>query len=593
MNNTVCMAGPRAGRLAIAALFVLSASASHAVSFESESGEVKGSFDTTLSLGAAWRMQERDPALIGISNGGTSRSVLEDDGNLNYNKGGAIYSAVKATHEFDVDYQNYGVFLRGTYFFDPVNDDKNFLGPEARDRLTSDAKLLDAYVRGNFDVAGRGLGVRLGSQVVSWGESTFIPNGINVVNPVDVAKLRVPGAELKEGLIPTNMLWLSQEVTDTSTVELVWLANFDKTRIDPRGSFFSTNDYISDDGDNAYTGFGRRYDQHFPLASPLTSTGQAWIPRAADRMPSDHGQFGIALRQFAPQLSNAEFGVYYFNYHSRVPLISGIRGGTSSLAGAGTARYFVEYPENIHLYGLSVNTQGAGGIAWQGEYSYRPNQPLQLAAIEVLLAGLGATPNNVTGTTVLPVGAEVPGYRRVRMQQAQVSGTKAFSQAMGADQMVVVGEVGYTYLDLPDGVLFNGPGTHLPAPGSSTGTSNGSSQPDGYATKSSWGYRLLARWDYPNAIGAATLSPRLAFSHDVDGVSPTFNQGTRAATLGVSLGYKQNWQADLSYTGFFGGRTFSGTDTGTLPSGQNAFYASSANPLKDRDFLAVSVSYSF
>ena len=38
------------------------------------------------------------------------------------------------------------MFLRGT-FFDPVNDTKNFLGPEARDRMVSDADLLDAYVR--------------------------------------------------------------------------------------------------------------------------------------------------------------------------------------------------------------------------------------------------------------------------------------------------------------------------------------------------------------------------------------------------------------------------------------------------------------
>ncbi len=596
MNTPVHVVHLSPGRLALAMLMALSAGSAHAISFESESGEVKGSFDTTLSAGAAWRMQDRDPSLIGITNGGTSRSALEDDGNLNYNKGGVIYSAIKASHDFVLDYRNYGMFLRGVYFFDPANDTNNFLGPEARDRMVSDAELLDAYVRGTFDVAGRNLNVRLGSQVVSWGESTFIPNGINVINPVDVTKLRVPGAELKEGLIPTNMLWLSQEVTDRSSVELVMLENFDKTRIDPRGSFFSTNDYISDDGDNAYTGFGRRKDQHYPLVVPAGAnalTGQVWIPRAPDRMPSDHGQFGVALRQFAPEMGNTEFGIYYFNYHSRAPLINGIRGSASSLAGTGTARYFVEYPENIHLYGASVNTQGAGGIAWQGEYSYRPNQPLQLAAIEILLAGLGVTPNNVSGTSVLPVGTEITGYQRVRMHQAQVSGTKAFSQALGSDQMVVVGEVGYTYLDLPDGVLFNGPGTHLPAPGSSTSSSGGSSQPGGYVTRSSWGYRLVMRWDYSNAIGAATLSPRLAFSHDVDGVSPTFNESTKAATVGIGLNYKQNWQADISYTSFFGGRTFSGTDTSGVPTGQSADYASSSNPLKDRDFLAVSVSYSF
>jgi hypothetical protein len=45
---------------------------------------------------------------------------------------------------------------------------------------------------------------------------------------------------------------------------------------------------------------------------------------------------------------------------------------------------------------------------------------------------------------------------------------------------------------------------------------------------------------------------------------------------------------------FFGGNTFSGTDPNSpLPPGQTASYASSSNYLKDRDFLAISVSYSF
>ena len=36
-----------------------------------------------------------------------------------------------------------------------------------------------------------------------FGESTFIPGGINVINPVDVSQLRTPGAELrKQKLLP-------------------------------------------------------------------------------------------------------------------------------------------------------------------------------------------------------------------------------------------------------------------------------------------------------------------------------------------------------------------------------------------------------
>jgi hypothetical protein len=114
----------------------------------------------------------------------------------------------------------------------------------------------------------------------------------------------------------------------------------------------------------------------------------------------------------------------------------------------------------------------------------------------------------------------------------------------------------------------------------------------GYATQSSWGYRLAGNLSYPNAIGPATLVPRFVFAHDVRGVGPTFNQGTKAATLGLGLNYRQLWQADLIYTTFWGGRTYSGVDPAATGS-QPRSYATSANPLKDRDFVSLSVSYSF
>ncbi|MDH3309366.1 MAG: DUF1302 domain-containing protein [Gammaproteobacteria bacterium] len=660
MNTTVCVASRFPPRLILAFVMALTAGSAHAISFESESGEVKGSFDTTLSLGATWRMQDRDPSLIGITNGGTARDVNSDDGNLNYNKKGVVYSAVKATHDFDLSYRNYGMFLRGSYFFDPVNETKNFLGPVARDRMVDDVNLLDAYVRGTFDVGGRNLNLRLGSQVVSWGESTFILNGINAINPVDVSKLRVPGAELKEGLTPSNMLWASQEVSRSVTVEGFVLANWDKTRIDPRGSFFSTTDVLSDDGDKIFIGSGRRVDQHKPQALfgviPGFSDASApvWAPRSADRNPDDSGQFGLALRWFTPALNNTEFGFFAMNYHSRTPFLTAVRGAATvtgldaatagALAAGGCtpastlvnfnamlnalganpggnplgqgicvggaaplvqANYFADYPKDIHLVGLSFNTLGPAGIAFQGEYSYRSNQPVQLATTEIILAAGGLanniTSNGLTGAAantaaagVVP-GTEITGYRRVKMHQLQFTGTKAFGPTLGSEQLVILGEAGYNRQDLTDGLLFAGPGVFLPAVGSNTATTSGSTQPnmEGYATRSSWGYRLVGRLDYPNAIGAVTVSPRLAYAHDVEGVSATFNEGTKAGTLGVGFNYRQNLQADIAYTWFWGGRTYSGTDPGAVPAGQISTYASSANPLKDRDFLAVSLSYSF
>src|SRR5436853_7430148 len=104
---------------------------------------------------------------------------------------------------------------------------------------------------------------------------------------------------------------------------------------------------------------------------------------------------------------------------------------------------------------------------------------------------------------------------------------------------------------------------------------------------------MVMRLDYANARFGAPLSPRLAWAHDVRGVGPSFNQGTRALSVGLGFNFQQNLQADIAYTAFLGGRDYAGVDPVAVPAGQPAAFSSSANPLKDRDFIAIIVSYSF
>lgn len=616
--------------------------AAHAINLEF--GEVKGSLDTTVSLGATWSTEDPDKSLVGIANGGTSRSVNEDDGRLNYSSGSVISNAVKATHDLDLQYGAGGLFARTTYFYDAKADkDRDNFGPRGRDRLVSEIDLLDLFAYYNFKIGTRSASVRVGNQVVNWGESTFIANSINSINAVDVARLRTPGSELKEALLPVPMFWGSVSLTSNVSLESVWIWNFNEVQIDPRGSFFSTNDFISDDGDRAYIGSGRRNDQR--NASTGTVVSPVGLQRGTTQQPDNKsGQYGFALRYFADWLNSTEFGLYYLKYHNRAPVISGNRvsGAPSPSDPFGGARYFVEYPEDIELYGISFNTDGPLGIALQGEYSYRPNFPLQLASTELLLAALRRvnvidSADGVDPTTA-PVAAE--GFRRTRVHQAQMTGTKAFGPTLGANQFVLLGEAGVTFLDYDQDLLFNAPSVHLPscrntvnADGTPNtagiltvlGVSGGSCQEavgGGYADRTSWGYRAVARMDFENAIGAAQVSPRFVFSHDVNGTGPVFNQETKAITIGIGFNYLQRWQADIGYTTFFDGRNYRGTDPSALPamfgggalvpgqaaplasppfpvvtlpgdSSQSYDFDSSANPNEDRDFVAFSVSYAF
>ncbi|MEO7742215.1 MAG: DUF1302 domain-containing protein [Usitatibacter sp.] len=632
----------------VVAIALLGAAPAWALQFELPNG-IRANVDTTVSYGISVRTSERDPALIGIANGGTSRSANEDDGDLNFDKNKAFANLLKATVDAEVKWRNFGFFGRGSAYYDFDLHDSDKLGPVGRKRLGKDVVGLDGFVYGAFDLGGRNLNVRVGRQVISWGESTFIPNGINVINAVDVSKLRVPGSELKEAFIPTTGIWSSFQMTNAATIEGFYLTNHDKIRLDPRGSYFSNNDFASDDANRVILSFGRRRDEHTPPGNPvppgiptLSATAVAlygpydpaasvWAPRSADRPPSDDGQWGGALRYLAHEFNNTELGVYAMNYHSRIPFFSGIKGTTTSrltggpliapicataalraLCATGTANYFAEYPEDIKLYGVSFNTQGPFGVALQGEYSYRPNQPLQYATPELLLASLGL-PNLVTGFTqipgapagataaaLIPDGTYMQGWKRVKASQLQVTGTKSMPNILGASQGVLVGEAGFNWFhNLGSEVKFNGPAVFLPATafGAVLASAFSTQAPESFLTEFSWGYRLLGRLEYANALAGGNLSPRLAFNHDVKGVGPNFNQSVKSASVGVAWDYQRKWIVDLQYTGYFGGRTYCGTDVppagSAVTAGQSASWCSSANPLKDRDFASLAISYSF
>lgn len=580
-----------------------------AVQFELADGEVTGALDTTLSYGALWRVTGKDSRLLARAKGGDRNSANYDNGDANYDRGDLVSSIFRVSNDLDVNYKNFGAFVRVSSFYDHSIQNKDFdplLANQSviRNRLGHDYEIYDAYVRGKFNIVGKDVGVRLGKQVISLGESTFIPNGLNALNPVDVGKLRTPGAEIKEALLPTQMLQVTFDVTDNLSVELINKFQFRESRPEPNGSYFSTNDFLSPGGDKVLIQAGAANE-----ASP------AKISRGKDKFAKDSEQYAAVARLLVPELNNTEFGVYAMQYHNSAPLIAGrttnLTGGPTmpgtqenaifttaeaNLAGSGsgtvtaaraqTSSYFAEYAEKVRLYGLSFNTLGPLGIALQGEYSYRPNQPLNLVANNVLnsLLGLNGTPFN-TGIGMLPRDTDIKGYKKVKMHQFQMTATQTLGRYLGASQIIALGEAGYTYLDLPKGIDFNGTGVDFTT-SLATNTANPVTSDLGILTRNSYGYRALLRATYNNAIGAINLSPRVAFQHDLRGTSPTFTHNTQSVTVGVTAEYQNNISADISYTNFFAGETIGATNNVSA-------FKSTNQALADRDFIAATVSYAF
>ena len=563
-----------------------------AIELRSDAAGIVGNLDTTVTLGASLRVQDRDDDLIGVANGGRANSINGDDGNLNFDKGDLTSLSAKVTHELDLTWRNFGFFGRVIYFYDAaimdIDPERTEFTSEAKDVAGRDIELLDAYVTGDFVIASRPLNVRFGNQVINWGESTFIQNGINIINPIDVTKLRVAGAELRDALEPVLALDVSLGLSESLSIEGFWQLEEKTTEIEPAGTFFSTNDFASPGGKRVFLGFGQPpITDNPPLppgANPPVGTS---IPRSPDNEAKDADQFGLALRYFAEQLNGTEFGLYYIRHHSRLPLISARTGTLAGLlAGdyAESARYFVEYPEDIDLVGASFNTSlAASGLAVQGEFSYRFDQPLQVDDTELLFAGLSPV-NPVFGQSQLgSFGFEerIPGFRRKDVLQGQLTATQLLGPKLGADEWVILGEVGGTYvrnMESKGELRYEGPGTFTS--GNPVFTQLGlqpATTTDGFADDFSWGYRALMRAEYLGALGPVNLFPQIAFAHDVDGTTPqplgNFVEGRKAVTLSLGASYLNALQGEISYTNFFGGGDF--------------------NLIKDRDFVSISVSYFF
>lgn len=570
----------------VVAVAMASALPAHAVRFDI--GDVEGQFDSSISIGSSWATASPDKDFIGAPNGGNANASNTDDHRLNFDKGDAFSTIFKGIHDLSLQYGNTGVFLRGKYWYDfelkdghqglyDISDDNRKTAAKA-----SGVQLLDAFLYHNYNIGDLPGSVRVGKQVVSWGESTFIQNGINSINPIDVAAFRRPGAEIKEGLIPVNMLYLSQSLTDNLGMEAFYQLEWDQTVLDNCGTFFSMTDTVADGCNYVAVSTG---SQNGANGSPFIH-----VSRAPDRDAKDTGQFGVSFRYYAEQLHQTEFGVYAMNIHSRNPTYNTTTNGVPSAdpandipvsqvpgANAG-ASYFIAYPEDIRLYGVSFQTN-LGGTAVSGEVSYRPNQPMQISSNDLTAAVLGV-PN--PATAYIDANGDLQGYKRLPITQAQVTAIKIFDNILGARSMTLIGEVGYNHIGgLNDefGELRFGRDSlygsgELTTPGVCEGINAADPSEcndDGFYTSSSWGYRMLVNMEYAGFAGVA-LKPTFAFSHDVDGYGPNFNEGSMAASVGLTGVYNNKYNASVNYTNFFGG---------------------DYNPNTDRDFVAVSFGVNF
>jgi len=584
-------------------------SPAHAVTWDW--GNWSGSWDNTISYGISARAEDSDPRLIGMGNGGTGYIGADDDGNLNWGSGDVFSNIVKGTSEMGLENGQFGAFGRIKYWYDfeladgaqphghgpnsyQTNsklNDANFANYAKFNGL----ELLDLFVYGSFELGSMPLDLRLGRQVVNWGEATFI-QGINVLNPIDVSAFRRPGAEIKEGLLPVALVYGNLGLPAGFSLEGFYQFKWEETVIDGCGTYFSDLDFVAKGCNFATVPDAEVAPGVFLPDSILQGVNSVYKDPFVDKA-SDSGQFGLALRNYVEAI-DTEFGLYYQRLHSRTPVLAinyTLAAASQSILGRNPVPvyYRVQYPEDIDIWGLSFATN-IGPIAVSGEVSYKQDVPVSVNSSTILAGGLRTLVTQGAACSVNPLAygqmgaracaafggfAANPtgdnlalGWDRFDITQAQTTALYFWDQGLGSERVTLVGEVAWIGVnDLPAlevmpygrNSLFGAPQTVLGGPSD-----------DGFVTSNSWGYRIRAAAAYPNVFAGVELTPSIAWAHDVDGTSPTpaFIDGRKAFSVALGANYLTKYRASIAYTVFDGG--FANTQT-------------------DRDFFSFSVAMDF
>lgn len=589
--------------LLLAAGLLISQS-SHAMRFGSEADGISGSFDSTVTYGMSSRLQSRDCHLLGNDSGGCNTGggnelsryynlangtgyanadvnyTNSDDGDLNYDKHDVYSHVLKGIHEMSLKFgDGWSALGRVSWMKDFKMDNvrNTDLDGNAEREATERFDLLDLWVAKGFDVGSMPAKVKVGNQVISWGEEVFISGGINQINAINLPKFHTPGTQLKEIFLPAPMASFNIGLSENVSLEAYYQFRWNDYELDSVGTYFSGTDVAGEGNRPIYLPTsvveGTQGAGVCALVSPtgrcgppeisglddqtLVAHGLA-IPYAGENRPSNSGQYGMALRWMVEDIET-EFGFFYQRYHDKTPFI----GYTGTTGGQATS-YSINYGEDKDLYGISMNTM-LGSVAFGSELSFRPHDSV---AVDPTVSFGSIFGGNFDENSVYDVGFH-PGYVDTKKWQLDVNGTYSFSasdplgfipQSLGATDAVLIMEVvGVRYPDLKtDGSV---PYALLDY-----------SLPD----RGALAYVTEFALNYQDAFGTGiTVTPQLDLAHDVSGTTPNaaFVEGRKSLTSSLFFNYRDRWKGGLQWVQYWGG--------GDL------------NTLTDRDFVSGSISYSF
>ncbi|RQW29730.1 DUF1302 family protein [Rhodobacteraceae bacterium CH30] len=452
-SKTGWIALPRVLPLSLA-LIGSQAYAAEAIEFKNG---VKLDYQATVSYGVGVRVKDPSDKLtdgpkVGSTTVGRNPLAINlDDGNHNFGKGDLTSNRLGLNAEMNLSRGDMGLMLRGTAFYDDVYHKRNANNSPntvnkfgANDQFTDGtqfysggrAKFLDAYVYNTWDVGGdKRLTVKLGNQVVAWGESLFYGNASAAQVPFDAVKGLSPGTEVKEMLLPVPQVSGLLELAPNFSLMGYYQFQWKGTELPPAGSYLSNTDLLGPGAEfirSAAGGFG-----------PAETAKK--IVFGEKKKPQNDGQFGIGARWGVTDAT--ELSAYYLQYHDKNPNVRinyGKMPGCYAYQGPGGAAaacnpasgplfnafngtwlpnpqsYDEIYFDKIKLVGASISTR-LGDMQVGGELSYRDGVPM------LVNTPLGAT------------------AARGKATQAQVSFIQVLGDRPWAPATTLMGELVWTH----------------------------------------------------------------------------------------------------------------------------------------------------
>ena len=562
--------------------------------------EIRAYLDSTVTAATAMRVQS------------AKHPTFQASGNWNvFNDAGDIYSTpLTYLGELSIAKGDYGFFTRFKYMYDYTLNSKdcdNCFGrtpagtldgvPDGSQDAANKATLLDAFVYGAWTVADRQLAVRVGKQVISWGESNIMGGGIATMqSPEDVNGRVTPGAEVKERLLPQEMLWGSFDLTDNWMLEGYYVWNWRPSIFISVGTLFSPFDFL---------GPGFNPDLSLP-----------GVEYRGHDYPDRGGQWGLATRFVIESMNSAELGLYWTRSHAFIPHLqadfdpSGVGPvAPISALGLGPVSYTSVYPEDQDTYAISLTGElGTTGLSYGTEFNMREDffdtrQCMNNFGLTGVAGGLGVLGRGgslaAAQATARALSPSVPGCGVGNSNQYMWLGNLVKSVGggpFGADRQSYVFDVALSWIDsLRDGdptdrnnvvplSLAAATAADAARAGNTTaqagtlvdpGRFKGVDQLDRPLTPFAWGYTAVASFEYNNLFWNLNVKPRFVFAHGVEGYTP-FNSGAivenqRTVVYGVTFEYLSSTSLDLAYTTWLG----------------------SAGVWDDRDNIAATFKYSF